>query len=279
MHHELQPTIGSVEFVQSVSARIAKFALWSNDSALIEAGAKPYHVGGPAYWFKWLAPGQYDQTKVDATVVAKSVEKWKDDTRPFVMDLEQFDLYGDRTNALANMRAAFTPWRKTDRNVGWYGLVPEQRGHYWTCASYVSDPTPEHKARYVAWQAMNDANWRDLKCEQLDFLCPSVYAFYKPGQGGFGSWNNYATALIAEAKRLAGDKPVYPFVWPMYHPSVEGGQSAIAVGEWSGMIQHICTLGIDGLIVWMESGNAPAEGWREPLMPLLDRFVVRTGAR
>lgn len=245
------------------------FEIWSNDDELRAYGATPYKIAGRVFWFKWLAPGQYDTSRVDPAIIAQAVARHSADPSPFIIDIEDFDLYGDRPNALENLNLAADAWKATNRPIGFYGILPDQEGHYWTCASYVNDPTPEHVARYEKWQRQNDDNWRELRGDQLDFLCPSLYAFYKPKQGGYGTWKAHAAGLLDEAKRLAGSLPVYPFMWPVYHPSAAGGSTAISPDEWAEMVDYVASYpGIAGMVIWNEPTDTPADTWREPLMPI-----------
>lgn len=243
--------------------------VYSNDKDLVVAGARPYQIGGPSFWYKWLGPGQYDTTHIDTQVLANSVTLYKNDPRIFILDIEEFDLYGsNRPTAIQNMKIAKNAWLNTPRKIGWYGIIPEQRTHYWTCASSILTPDPAHMKSFWAWQKINNLNYQQLEGNTMNFYCPSCYAFYKPGQGGFGSWNAYVTALVTEALRLSRGKPVFPFVWNMYHPSCGGGP--IDIKEWTSMIRHITShKNLAGIIIWQEPSDKPCDGWRNPILEVL----------
>lgn len=164
-----------------------------------------------------------------------------------------------RSNAITNINAITDAWvADGKRMLGHYGIIPDQEGHYWTCASYISPGGGAYVTAYEAWQAQNDANYTDLHGDSLTMFCPSVYALYKPGDPSFGTWNNYVTGLLREAVRLANGRPVFPFVWPMYHPSATGGSTAIALDEWTSMVEHVATIpGVTGVFAWSEDADTP----------------------
>lgn len=60
---------------------------------------------------------------------------------------------------------------------------------------------------------------RDILIPKTDALCPSIYVYY--GDNGNGQqierWRQFAIETIKEARRIAPDQPVYPFVWPQFH--------------------------------------------------------------
>lgn len=93
----------------------------------------------------------------------------------------------------------------TDLSVGLYGIVPII--DYWRAVE------PPSSVSHQTWVADNER--AKPLVELVDALFPSLYTFYVDREG----WVNYAVAQLTEAKRLAGGRPVYVFLWPQYHDS------------------------------------------------------------
>ncbi len=119
---------------------------------------------------------------------------------------------------------------------GYYGCVPLR--DYWTPVK--NDPEMMKK-----WREAND--YLKPLADSLDVICPSVYTF-SPDRA---NWVVYAKANIAEAKRLAGGKPVYVFLWPKYHNSnKEDGKKFIEGDFWKLQLETVYNSGADGIIIW-----------------------------
>jgi hypothetical protein len=96
---------------------------------------------------------------------------------------------------LAEVRAL-----RPDLRFGYYGL-PLRR--YWD--------------RDDGWRARNDAIAPII--DQSDVLFVSVYDFYGDEESGTEADSAYVRENVAEALRLAGGRPVLPYVWHRYHDS------------------------------------------------------------
>jgi hypothetical protein len=112
----------------------------------------------------------------------------------------------------------------------------------------------------------------DKIATQVDALFPSIYTFYTDRQG----WVTYAVAQIAEARRKAHGKPVYPFLWPEYHDSAPlFAHSPIDPDYWelelNTVYQHA-----DGVVIWGGYSNGP-DPWNEdaPWWQVTKRFLNR----
>jgi hypothetical protein len=192
--------------------------------------------------FKWNA----DNSIVDSSVTEVATRYTSKNM--VVLDIERWNVStaNDATNAtnINRFLSVVRLFRAAAPNVkiGYYGLVPIR--DYWNAIKTPSDPA------YVNWQKSNDL----LKpiADAVDFLLPSIYTFYDDQAG----WIKYATANIKEAKRLAGTKPVYPFVWMYYHPSNKtlGGQ-LIPGDYWTKQLETVKTTA-DGVMLW--------GGWQTP---------------
>jgi hypothetical protein len=119
--------------------------------------------------------------------------------------------------------------------VGYYALVPIR--DYWTPVQFPQD--------LPAWHAANDY-LRPLS-RDVDAFYPSLYTFYNDPAG----WVVYAQANIAEAQRISGGKPVYPFIWPQYHSSAGPlAYTYIDYAYWKQQLSTIRNAGANGIILW-----------------------------
>lgn len=162
-----------------------------------------------------------------------------------IMDLEHWPNVGsdEVVAATVSKYIALVEWTKASAGhsaVGYYGVPPLR--DYWRA---IKGP---QSTEFRAWQAEND-RFAEL-AKAVDVLMPSLYTFYDDVEG----WKRYAAANIREARRLAGDKPVYPFIWPQYHDSnaTLGGQPVPAT-VWLEQLQTLAKLA-DGAIIWSGPG-------------------------
>lgn len=152
-----------------------------------------------------------------------------------VLDVERWiwlDGHVNRYVELARRFNAISP----QVDLGYYGTVPKR--DYWRARKGQSDP------EFVAWQRENDG-LRPIVAE-VNALYPSLYTFYdyRPG------WVEYAEANIREARRLAGGRPVYAFLWFTYHdsnPYLRG--KAIPRKYWRLQLETLRRIA-DGVVIW-----------------------------
>src|SRR5262245_34742471 len=121
--------------------------------------------------------------------------------------------------------------------VGYYAAGPNRQ--YWPA----QDPAASSPA-FVKWQASNDFLFPLIAEEGA--LYPSLYTFYNDRAG----WVKYAKANIAEAKRIGGGKPIYPYIWPRYHEAGDMGHIYIDYDFWKLQLQTIKEAGVAGVIIW-----------------------------
>jgi len=121
--------------------------------------------------------------------------------------------------------------------VGYYAAGPNRQ--YWAA----QDPAPSNPA-FVKWQGSNDFLFPLIA--EKGALYPSLYTFYNDRDG----WVKYAKANIAEAKRIAGGKPIYVYLWPRYHDGGNMGQIYIDYEFWKLQLQTVKEAGADGVIIW-----------------------------
>ena len=118
---------------------------------------------------------------------------------------------------------------KTERptlNIGFYAILPERE--YWH--------------RTEEWKNRNDY-YKPL-AEFVDYVSPSLYTFYDDQL----AWVQYAIENINEAKKY--NKPIYPFIWPQYHPSSALAGQLIPGDYWRLQLQTMQCAGADGVIIW-----------------------------
>jgi hypothetical protein len=122
-----------------------------------------------------------------------------------VIDIEEWPLVGNPATVAETVSKYRTVLQlfKTPApalKVGLYSVLPIR--DYWNSLQQ------KDSRNYIAWQKEND---RLASIAQLaDVLFPSIYTFYEDRIG----WQKYAIAQTQEARRYAGGKPVYVFLWP-----------------------------------------------------------------
>jgi hypothetical protein len=121
--------------------------------------------------------------------------------------------------------------------VGYYSAGPNRQ--YWPA----QDPAASSPA-FVKWQDSNDLLFPLIA--EKGALYPSLYTFYNDRAG----WVKYAKANIAEAKRIGGGKPIYPYIWPRYHEAGDMGLTYIDYEFWKLQLQTVKEAGVDGVIIW-----------------------------
>ena len=201
--------------------------------------------------------GQYSQPNEAAVRAAarRLVDSGYPTNEPVQLDIEfwEWDTHW-ATDAVAadamNKLIQIIRWFKNEApqytKVGYYAAGPNRQ--YWPA----QDPVASSPA-FVKWQGSND--FLAPLIAETGALYPSLYTFYNDRAG----WVKYAKANIAEAKRIGGGKPVYPFIWPRYHESGDMGQIYIDDEFWKLQLQTVKAAGADGVIIW--GGCTRARTW------------------
>jgi len=173
---------------------------------------------------------------------------------PVIVDVERWPLKGDAQTVKTNAGKLSTilSWIKAEApnvQIGAYGTVP--LNDYWRA---IRGPgSKEHQA----WQQDNDR--LDELATHLDALYPSLYAFYADRQG----WVNYAVAQLTEARRKAGERPVYAFLMPVYHESNRQlGLHPVESDYWELQLNTAAQYA-DGVVIWGGWGRNGPEPWDE----------------
>jgi hypothetical protein len=165
----------------------------------------------------------------------------KQSTGIVVIDIENWPVVGDPAAVAESVKKYTTvaQWFKTPApslEVGFYGLLPIR--DYWRAIQDKGLPG------YAAWQRENDR--LASIAPSVDVLFPSVYTFYEDRNG----WQKYAIAQIQEARRLAGGKPVYVFLWPQYHPSNTKLGNTFLPGDYWRLELDTALKYADGIVIW-----------------------------
>lgn len=178
-----------------------------------------------------------DQQSVRTVATRKAQEK----TDVVVLDIEHWPLTGPVEQVGASLAKYMTvlKWFRDAAPgvaIGYYGAPPIR-----DYERAILDPTNPGRQ---AWMEEND-QIRTLS-GAVDVLFPSLYTFSADRTG----WKKYAIAQIEEARRSAGGKPVYVFLWPQYHPSnLSLGEDYLAADHWLLELETARTYA-DGLVIW-----------------------------
>ena len=157
-----------------------------------------------------------------------------------------------------NARRVYEKWKAGATLTGdesWaIGHAYSWDGRAWVLNDAIADH--EGRADFLKWQRANDNDTVGTRddgtvdpaggiVQTVDALTPSLYDFYAGNES-----EGYVAETIAEARRLAGGRPVYPFVWPCYHNSnpTVGGQT-IPLDEWRQHVRWILRQA-DGCVLW-----------------------------
>ena len=211
---------------------------------LAQYGLKRIPVVYPAYM--WDSKEQAVQTNLpDRNRVNAFAQLAAQSSNILVVDIEQWPLVGDTATVAASIVKLQTVirWFKSpvpSMKVGFYGFPPLR--DYWDSGQAEGSP------RYKSWQTRNDAL---VPIAQLaDVLFPSLYTFYEDR----GGWTKYAIAEIREARRYAGGKPVYVFLWPQYETS-GALANAFLPGDFWRMQLETANKYADGIVIWCCTGR------------------------
>jgi hypothetical protein len=181
-----------------------------------------------------------------------SPEKWvrsqRDPTKVIALDLEHWETRGAAGIVEPNVRRLVSVVERLRAGglknpVGYYGILPNRE--YWRAIEGTSSEG------FRSWQRDND--YVIPLAAVVDILFPSLYTFYEDP----ARWKLYALRNIAEAKRLANGKPIYPFIWPQYHDGTALEGRYIPAADWRAQLDLLAGE-VDGIVIW--GGWAREEG-------------------
>lgn len=162
-----------------------------------------------------------------------------------VLDIESWDTHGSDRQAqdsLAKLLRVLHAYQQArpDLRFGYYGVPPlwDKR------RALLPDGAPD-KRRWIA----DNERLRPL-ANDVAALFPSLYT----SSPDPGEWRRFAQQYVEEARRLAGSRPVYVFLWPRYHEGTPGLAGQYVPAEyWRLMLETAYELA-DGAVIW--------GGWR-----------------
>ena len=207
-------------------------------------GIAPARVfGAQDFWPK----GDPRETVPSEPGVAKGLDLRPPNGGPIVLDIEHWPQRGTQaevTSTVDRLLGLLATVRRIEPgvNIGYYGIPPIR--DYWRAIRGPGD------AQYEEWVRDNDRLAR--LAQSVNVLFPSLYTFYDDPAG----WRKYAVANLKEARRLAGSKRIYAFLWPQYHESNKqlGGQY-VAASYWRSQLETVAEHA-DGVLLW--------GGWASP---------------
>lgn len=235
---------------------------------LAQFGIKPISVIYEGSMWQPASQSQRTATLPDRKQIDALAKQAYQSSGTAVLDIEAWPLIGDPQIVAANIRKYETTiqWFKAAEprlKVGYYGVAPVR--NYWDA---VQGPS---SSRYFAWQTTN--NTVGPIAQYADALFPSVYTFYEDRAG----WVKYAVAQMQEARRIAGNKPIYVFLWPQYHSSDKRLANTYLPGDYWRTELETARKYADGAVIWCcptrETWNGNAAWWLET-----QKFMKEVGA-
>lgn len=213
---------------------------YSNKPDLSEHGIRSI---GLAYTAEFGADWYRHSDKLPDPQAVRSIaaRKAQEKTGLVILDIEHWPLNGPVEQIGASLTKYMTvlKWFRDAAPgvaLGYYGTPPIR--DYGRAILDTSSPGRQ------AWMEEND-QIRSLS-NAVDVLFPSLYTFSSDRVG----WKKYAIAQIEEARRSAGGKPVYVFLWPQYHPgNLSLGEKYLAADHWLLELETARAYA-DGLVIW-----------------------------
>jgi len=163
-------------------------------------------------------------------------DDWDDDWNAKTPAIKITDI--DRNRAIEEL-ISIADWAHEANSkliVGYYDILPQKE--YWAFVQ----PTRMNE-RLKQLQERNKKF--KVLAEHVDVIFPSIYTFYNNPD----EWKIYAKGMLDEARQY--NKPIYAFIWPLYHSSnSELGGQFIGGEFWRLQLETIHKLGYDGVIIW-----------------------------
>jgi hypothetical protein len=140
-----------------------------------------------------------------------------------------------------------------------------------TLARWAHEAAPGHLVGYYGHGLFPEEPGKEYAAETQELLA-AVDAFfpslYSHGNQSPAQWKAKLQLLVQQARRLAPDKPIYPYVWAQYH---EGGPKALEFLDADDMKFQLETAqagGVNGVVFW--SSRQPAWADRPWAKAMLD---------
>jgi hypothetical protein len=192
--------------------------IWATDRPDTEAVGMTNIVPMSGWFFFDERPdGTYANEHVNEPLLRERVGRMLTDGDAFhVMNIEHWEIDGtpaESAKSLEKLKRTLDLIHDTNPNlmIGLYRLLPMRN----TTANSQNPDT-----RFEEWQAQNDRNMSVLG-PSVDLLFPSLYTLHLGDELRTTEerWAAFAEENVREARRVAGGKPVIPFLALYYHPN------------------------------------------------------------
>jgi hypothetical protein len=160
--------------------------------------------------------------------------------------------------------------------IGFYDDIPQHD------LGRITQLDPDTNRRNIALDLMADNN--KIKsgglASAVDFLAPSLYVHDGGGVGTESAWKSYAFNVSREARRIAGHKPVYAYVWYKFIDILINGQEApISMDFWRTQLEFLRANNfINGLVIW-DNGTPRELDVNEDWWKEVARFMKQNGLK
>jgi len=226
-------------------------------------------------WNFIRGPKHGDMTLPSTKALKRSIGRAREAGLVTVIDIEHWPLKGTTdAKALHSVQNYLFTLEQVknalpDLTLGYYGVVPVRDFN----RSRLSRENP----LYRTWVEAN--NRVEPIAELVDATFPSLYTITPDTE----DWQARAEAHISEARRLTGGKPVYPFIWPNYHP--QGGKYPVGKevdpDYWKIQLDFL-RRHADGIVLWggkNQKWEANMPWWQATVEFLETSFQRKPGIR
>ena len=134
-------------------------------------------------------------------------------------------------------------WQRNARDnvkFGWYSSIPR---------NYHDASDDKSSSDYRQW--IEGVRRNKPIIDLCDFLTLSLYTFYEDREG----WDLYARRNIEAGLEVAGGKPVYGVMWPLYHDSSDRKYQLIEESYIRMQLEVMKDAGLHGVIIWTRSNE------------------------
>lgn len=202
------------------------------------------------WWFYDYVNGEYRYDKILDTRMDAGIKYYELSKKKFVtLDIEPpaLDFWKSaRSQAryLYQLKAATTYMKKKAPKIlsGVYGYLPVRDLHVHAYG--------EDSEQYKDWQMLNDL-LNEVALKHSEFLTPSFYTFREDRE----LWRASTIAGLKEARRIAGKRKVYAFLWPYYHPNGDLNPKAWELIEpdfWRLQLETVAAHA-DGIVLYLHN--------------------------
>jgi hypothetical protein len=167
--------------------------------------------------------------------------------------------------------------------IGAYALLPNAQSYAPAVHAAFNDPAADawrrnrehpdvkpHLEKWAKWREGNDAIAK-VMLPHLDFLCPQLYVLGDDRR----DWGWLLAGTVEEARRVAGGKPIYPFLMPHFWEVDNNPRAGQPIPyEFFKHQLDTCLAAFDGVVIWGGLGVRydPQAGWVRALREKLDEL-------